>query len=321
MWAMDHERPPALRTPIMLRRSLVARGWTDAMLRSAVRGGELAKARRGAYVDGEAWRCLDELGRHELRARSVVARSGRAVVVSHASGLVCHGSPRWGLDLRDVHVTSRDGTGGRAEAGVRHHRGVVLGTDVVDVDGLAVMSPTRLGLELTMRGDVELSVVHLSDLLHRGLTTPRALRQRYEASMHRWPASLTTDLALRLADGRCASVAESRFLYLCWRQGLPAPVLQYEVRDARGRLVAVLDFAWPGLGVFVEVDGKEKYVRYLRPGEEVSDAVVREKNRENLVRRITGWRGVRVGWVDLDRPESTGRLLRTELQPAGTPTL
>lgn len=317
---MDDDTPDDPRlTPVLLRRTLVARGWTDTMLAQSVRRGELAKARRGAYVDGPAWRALDELGHHELTARSVVAQAEKPLVVSHASGLVCHGGPRWGLRLAEVHVTTRDGSGGRAEAGVRRHRGRILDGDVVDLRGLAVMSPTRLGLEITTLGDLELSLVHLNDLLHRELTTPGLLRERYTASVERWPASLTTDLALRLADGRCESVAESRFFYLCWRRGLPAPVPQFEVRDEHGRLVAVLDFAWPELGVFVEVDGRGKYLDLRREGESIEDTVLREKARENLVRRLTGMRGLRIDWADLERPESTARMVARELFPVAVP--
>lgn len=303
--------------PVLLRRDLVAAGWTDAMLRDAVRGGELAKARRGAYVDGPAFLALDDLQRHELAARAVVAQATKPLVVSHCSGLACIGSPAWGLSLDAVHVTTRDGSGGRAEAGVRRHRGAMREGDLSIVDGLAVMHPTRLGLEITTLGDLEVSLVHLNDLLHRGLTTPSSLRERYRGSMERWPSSLTTDLALRLADGRCESVAESRFLHLCWRHRLPAPVPQYEVRDASGRVIAILDFAWPERGVFVEVDGRAKYVQLLRAGETTSDAVLREKQRENLVRRITGWRGVRVSWPDLGRPALVASIVRRELFPSG----
>lgn len=303
-------------TPVRLRGGLVRQGWTDAMLHKAVRRGELAKARRGAYVDGAAWRALDELGRHELTARSVVAQAEKDLVVSHSSGLVFHGGPRWGLRLDEVHVTTRDGRSGRAEAGVRRHRGALRDGDVVLVRGLAVMSATRLGLEITTLRDVEVSLVHLNDLLHRKLTTPQRLRDRYHGSVEWWPSSLTTDIALRLADGRCASVAESRFFYLCWRQGLPAPEPQFEVYDENGRLVAVLDFAWPQLGVFAEVDGRGKYLDLRREGETIEQTVLREKARENLVRRLTGMRGVRVDWSDLERPEATARMVARELYPA-----
>ena len=41
--------------------------------------------------------------------------------------------------------------------------------------------------------------------------------------------------------------------------------------------------AWPDYGVFLEFDGKEKYLRYRRPGESVIDTVLREKRREKLL--------------------------------------
>ena len=84
----DNGADTARQTPVLLRRTLVAQGWTDTMLSSAVRRGELAKARRGAYADGPTWRALDELGRHQLTATAVVAQAERSLVVSHSSGLV-----------------------------------------------------------------------------------------------------------------------------------------------------------------------------------------------------------------------------------------
>ncbi len=313
----DSTRDQLLLTPVHLRRDLIGRGWSDELLAAAVRQGVFTRPRRGAYVDGPTWRALDELGRHELTARAAVAQAGRAVVLSHGSALVLHGGPRWGLGLTEVHLTSRDGIGGRRESGIRRHRGVLLEDDVVDVRGLTVTSPTRALLELATTSSSEVTLVHVNDLLHRGLTTTAALRTRYEGAMAHWPRSLATDVVLRLADHRCASVAESRFLFLCWRSGLPAPQPQYEVFDSRGRLVAVLDFAWPELGVFAEVDGRGKYLELRREDEDIQSVVLREKTRENLVRRITGMRGLRFDWADLENPRTTARAVFEELFPEG----
>ena len=97
---------------------------------------------------------------------------------------------------------------------------------------------------------------------------------------------------------------------LCYRQGLPAPVPQYVVLDRSGCVVARLDFAWPQHRVFVEFDGRQKYEKLLRPGERASDVVIREKQREELVCRLTGWRCVRLTWADLERPERTAATIR-----------
>jgi hypothetical protein len=119
------------------------------------------------------------------------------------------------------------------------------------------------------------------------------------------PYTLKTDLVLRLADPRLESIGETRTFFMCYRGGVPAPVPQYEVRDAFGHLLARLDFAWPDLGVWLEFDGREKYVKFLREGESIVDAVLREKQRESMIAELTGWRCIRITWADLQRPEAT----------------
>ena len=95
--------------------------------------------------------------------------------------------------------------------------------------------------------------------------------------------------------------------------GLPRPVCQYKVRDHRGNVVAVVDFAWPELGVFVEFDGKIKYTRLLKEGQSVTDVVLAEKRREELIHELTGWRCVRIVWADLYQPEATALRIRRVL--------
>ena len=47
--------------------------------------------------------------------------------------------------------------------------------------------------------------------------------------------------------------------------GSPAREPQYEVW-LDGLVVARLDWAWPSIGEWIEVDGKAKYTKLLRPG-------------------------------------------------------
>jgi hypothetical protein len=88
-----------------------------------------------------------------------------------------------------------------------------------------------------------------------------------------------------------------RYLFYC--HGLPAPELQYCVYDGAGRLVGRTDFAWPEHRLLGEFDGRIKYERLLREGERPSDAVVREKMREEWLCDATGWGMVRLVWADL----------------------
>ena len=90
------------------------------------------------------------------------------------------------------------------------------------------------------------------------------------------------------------------------------------MHDAHGNLVGRTDYAWPTLGMLGEFDGIAKYERYLRPGETVHDAVIREKRREDLLREITGWLMIRIIWADLFRPDETGERLRNQLKRASS---
>ncbi len=303
------------RTAVSLRRDLLARGWSDKLLRKRIADASLVRLRHGSFVDAASWQELDARARHELLSRSVAARSGTPVVVSHASALCHWRTPDWGLDLSEVHVTRRDGRSGRAEAGVRQHRGRLDDDDVRTVRGTEVSSPERALLELGTVAGTEVTLVQANDLLHRQLVTPESLRARYDGGIERWPGSLGIDVMLRLADGRCESVAESRFYHLCWRYGLPRPRPQLKIFTDGGRLLARLDFAWPELGVWVEIDGLVKYVKYLAQGESVTDVVLREKKREDDVRRITDMRCLRVVWSDLERPAQTAQMVQRFLQP------
>ncbi|KQW47543.1 hypothetical protein ASC77_13915 [Nocardioides sp. Root1257] len=65
--------------------------------------------------------------------------------------------------------------------------------------------------------------------------------------------------------------------------------------------------------MFLEFDGKEKYLRHRRPGESVVDAVLREKRREERICGITGWRCIRITWADLFEPERTAARIRATL--------
>jgi hypothetical protein len=310
-WAPDDPR----RARVTLRGQYIADGYTDRALARLVADGSLARVRRGAYVAGSVWRQLDEAGRHSVRARAVLLQASTKVSLSHTTGLIEYDVPTWGLELDEIHLTRHDRRAGRREAGVRQHRGALLPGDVVLRNGVSVMSPTRLGLESTTMAGAEVSLAVINHLLHAELTTRALLEERY-LPMDRWPRTLTTDLVLRLADPRIESIGETRTFYLCFNRRLPMPEPQYPIRDASGRVIARVDFAWPELGVFLEFDGKVKYEKLLKEGERASDVVLREKRREELICRLTGWRCIRLTWADLENPERTAAILREALRQA-----
>jgi hypothetical protein len=304
-------------TPVMLRSELLACGHSDREIAVLLRLGVLSRVRHGAYVAADVWSSADAAERHALRVRAVVRQANARVVVSHGSALPLYGAPTWGVSLDDVNVTRPDARGGRREAGVRQHRGRLMDEDVTTRHGLCVTSGTKTALDLTKVAGTEASLCAINFLLRTGETTEAELWQRYRTMAHD-PFTLKTDLVLRLADGRHESVAEVRTAFMLFRGGVPAPEPQYELCGARGELLARLDFAWPELGVWLEFDGREKYVKFLRKGETVVDTVLREKQRESFIAETTGWRCIRITWADLQKPEATVARILAFLRVAPT---
>jgi hypothetical protein len=298
---------------IHLRRELLAQGLNDRAIGALVADGSLHRLRYGAYVDAASWKACDLVGRHGLVARAALKRAQAAVVLSHTTALGEWDVPIWDMTLGDVHLTRVDGLAGRREAGVVQHLGELRDQDVMDLNGVQVTSPTRTALDCATLLDTEHSLIVVNDLLYRRLTSVEELAEG-QTFMTRWPGSLRHVLVLQLADGRCGgSVGEGRTLYLIFRQGLPKPQPQFPIEDPVGNVVATVDFAWPEYGVFLEFDGRIKYLELLREGESPTDVVLREKKRQDLIERLTGWRCIRITWADLYHPERTAALIRQEL--------
>jgi hypothetical protein len=299
---MDDEflRSICTRKGVFLRSEALPLGYDDRAIAARCRSEVWVRVRHGAYTFADSWTDLSAEARHQLVTRAVLRTARCRAVVSHTSAVAQFGTPIWDAVGGLVHITRLDGRSGRKEAGVAQHHGWMGVEDVSLVNGVLVTSATRTALDVTTITDTEHSLVMVNGLLHAQHTTLAHLERRY-ASMTQWPHSLRTDLVLRLADGRCESAGETRTCYVCWQQGLPVPELQFEIRQG-GTLVARLDLAWPELGVWVEFDGKIKYSSAFRDGDRPEDVVFREKKREDMVRRVTGWRCVRVTWADLYNP-------------------
>lgn len=112
-----------------------------------------------------------------------------------------------------------------------------------------------------------------------------------------------------MSTGDAESVGESRGLWLFWAEHLPSPVLQYVVRDGR-RFVGRTDWGWPRIPGLGEFDGKVKYGRLLKEGQDPGEVVFREKKREDDLREVTGAWMIRLTWDDLDQPAATARRVR-----------
>jgi hypothetical protein len=310
---MDNLRFLADIDGVVLRRDALAAGATDGDLRRACRAGVLVRIRHGVYSLKEVWeaRTLEE--RHLLLSRMAYEFARADVVLSHVSAALIHGAPLWDLSLTEVHLTRTDRKAGRREGGVVQHRGRLRKGDVVTVDGRQVTSPTRTALDLTTLTDLEHALPAMDHFLRTGQTSKEQLREG-AAAIARWSNTLGTDLVVNFADGRRESLAESRTAVMLIGTGKPAPEPNFKIRDRYGNVLWRVDFAWPELGVFLEFDGKVKYQKFLKEGEDVTDAVLREKKREEQICARTGWRCIRLTWADLARPAETIRYVISVLE-------
>jgi hypothetical protein len=296
---------------LVLRRDAVAHGYNDNFLAREVKAKRLCRIRQGAYAKADVWHGMDERRRHELLTDAVMLQYDDHVAASHDTAVLRHGGPDHGLDLSRVHLTHFAG-GGRIVAGVVHHEGRCGVLDISRICGHWLTSPPRTVLDVAMLHGLEVGVVVADDFIRRGLTDSAELWHLYE-SVKDWPGALILRLVISLAMGKSESVGESLGWLLFRKQRLPRPEQQFEVFRPSGQLAARTDWAWPECRLFGEFDGLGKYVRYLREGETVADAVIREKRREDMLRELTGWTFIRLVWADLFRPELTAARVRAAL--------
>ncbi len=64
-----------------------------------------------------------------------------------------------------------------------------------------------------------------------------------------------------------------------------------------------------------------EYHRMRRPGETIEHMVVREKKREDLIRRLTGWTVIRLTWADLRTPAYVARVIRSAFAVPAAPAV
>ncbi|WP_166678322.1 type IV toxin-antitoxin system AbiEi family antitoxin domain-containing protein [Kribbella kalugense] len=280
------------------RADALAAGYSDSELRRRLRAGQWSRLCRDVYVEPDTWpvgeQSWDRARRlHVLRTRAVVDRMGDGVVVSHQSAAVLHGLPSWGLDLSKVQVTKALGRA-RSDLVTDVHRSRFEPGEVTVVDGLRVVSPARAIAETTCTSSYEVGVVLGDAALHQRLVTPEALVTTADRHPF-WPGSPAAREAARFANGLSESVGESRLRVLMANHGVPAPLLQAEIRDETGRLIGRVDFLVAGR-LIVEFDGAQKYGG-------VGDVVMAEKWREDRL-RACGYRVIRVSWADLAEPDA-----------------
>src|SRR5690606_37537978 len=295
---------------VFLRRQALAAGYNSDEI-NRLRGNRTwVTIRRGAYVQAEVWDEMSAVQRHRALVHAAVLSLDEPAVVSHASAAVMLDLPTWGLDLSLVHVTRADLHSPRVEGGVSHHAATLFPGDVIDVDGVSVTAPARTVIDVARGYDFAPSVVIADAVLRDEQVDDREELLRSLDRVRDWPGARNAGRVVEFADGRSASVGESRCRVLLEEAGLPRPELQVPVIDPRtGRLVGITDFYFAEQRTIGEFDGKQKYTGDITGDEDPGEIVWREKKREDRLRDL-GYEVVRVITPDFDRPKDVGRRFR-----------
>ena len=250
---------------------------TEGALRWGERTGKWRWADRGVWAEGP-----EDVSDFD-RARAAVMATGG--VASHHLAGVLHGLDSVELDGTWVTVPL-SGNGRRT----RVSRRPLAPERVVTVAGVRCTDGLQTLVDLTRSLSDPVWEQAMESALRKGLTSVsvlekvRAMRVRRILDLRPAGAPATESLLETLMVQLARTVP-----------GLPDPVRQLWVDDAHVRL----EMAWPGLGLFLELDGQH------HKGQPVYDA-----RRETAVVAATGWLCGRFTWAEVVRvPHSTARRL------------
>ena len=240
------------------------------------------------------------------RVAAVLMTAPPGAVASHraAAGL-------WGLEIpldrgTDRRVDLIVPTAGRAESRSdrRIHRLDLASDECGERLALPVTLPARTWRDLAAVLEPP-ALLAVTDQIVRRLAGASRLKEQLD----RRPCGrgcARARLVLPLADPRAESPMESVVRWIFHIAGLPAPELQFVVRDASGVFLARADFAWPARRVMVEFDGDVHRER---------DVFVKDLRRQNLV-VAAGWTVLRYTSADaLGRPDDMVAETRRALRP------
>lgn len=190
---------------------------------------------------------LDDLGRIEaacLEIPGAVAGGWSAVVV-----LGVDAAPE-GVDVELVVGRRR----------IAPRTGIALRQDVLGereflvVDGLRVTAPLRTAFDLARRPDHVESVIAVDALAHHFGFAVKGLLD-YPANRDNPRDGRRVEAVVADADARAESPPETRTRLVLRHGGVPEPIPQYRVFEARGREVGRVDFGWPELRTGLEYQG------------------------------------------------------------------
>ena len=209
-----------------------------------------------------------------------------------------------GLDGVEHGVVELAVTSGRARSGILYRPRSFEPGEIAQVDGLRATSVKRTLLDLGQVVGPEIVERALESALRKRCVTVDALVEAVAAVPRlRGAGALRSVLASRPPGAPpTESDAETLFLQLALRAGLPEPLRQFGVPTSEGAFR--LDFAWPLRRVAVEIDGAATHASREALGRDL-----RRQNRILLSMMPAGWALLRFTWDDLADPRFAAQLV------------
>jgi hypothetical protein len=223
----------------------------ERTLRTALASGVLKQIWRGVVIHAADSRKL------QTRVAAALLVVGHSAVVSGSTALALHGLTA--ADTGNVHITVPYKRSVRSRPGLVVHQNRFQEADVVELEGLPVFClelaladflcdgdklSAFASLDQAMAGHSEESREELRQLVARRLRERDDRRGVAKGLM-----------MVDLATGKADSPPESMFRLIVVEAGLPVPEAQYEIFTVDGRLLYVLDIAWPEARIALEYDG------------------------------------------------------------------
>lgn len=253
---------------------------------NAVRSGRLRPLWTGVVVEADSE--LDT----RTRAAAALLTTGVDAAVCGPTAAVLHGSTA--ITSAKTHVVVPYGRGTRSRSGLVVHHGCFFAGQVVELDGLRVLSWPQVLADLMCTARPSDALAVADEALR--LAAPRcdelraAVVRRIGARPD--PRGTVRGAALwDLASPFAESPPESWVRMLIIERGFPLPEVNFALLSPAGRELYRLDLAWPSLRIALEYDGHA-----VHAGREEEDAA-----REDDLRR-RGWIVVRAKAVDLMDP-------------------
>ncbi|MGH8875054.1 MAG: DUF559 domain-containing protein [Acidimicrobiia bacterium] len=247
------------------------------------------RAGRWARVGPEAFILPGSPATWERAVNVAVFSTGRRAAASHATAAYLHGLVNGRPERIEV-VTPRCGVRGRVY--VVHQSTDLKEVDLVRIRGIVLTTVGRTLADMGVPWGLSMTARGLDEALRRDLTTLQDLARLIHRLARRGRSGIGVIRVLveeRLGwDGITQSQLEDAFRRLMWMAGLPMPVGQVRFVKRGGSFIARTDFAYPELGIVIELDSERYHLdrRAFRHDRRRQNELVLEGKK---VLRFTTW--------------------------------